>query len=137
MKVLGVDLGDRRVGFAIGESELRIASPHGMRKVTSPNAIIKAILDEHGAVGAERVVLGLPLNLNGRSGPKAKQARAIAAALEEEGLEVVLWDERLTTAEAERTLRAADLNRKQRRDRIDAVAAQRILSSYLEATFGG
>ncbi len=131
MIILSVDLGERRVGFAVSDPGECIASPLKHVKVRSLEeaaAAVKGVVQE---TGAARVVLGHPRNLDGGFGPKAVEAETFAAALKDAGFDVVLWDERLTTAEAERSLKEAKLSRKQRRDLVDAVAAQRILQSYL------
>ena len=129
---LGVDLGERRVGFAVSDADERLAVPSGYSPVKSLEGALRAVLDKAEAEGAGRVVVGHPLNLDGRPGPKAKEASRFLEMLAEEGLEAVLWDERLTTSEAERLLKDAGLGRRQRKQLIDANAAQRILSSYLE-----
>lgn len=132
MILLGVDLGDRRVGFAISDAEERMAVPSGNARVKSLAEALDAVLAKAALESAEFIVLGNPLNMDGRPGPKAKEAARFAQMLEDAGREVALWDERLTTSEAERLLRDAGLKRRQRKQLIDANAAQRILDSYLE-----
>lgn len=136
MIVLGVDLGERRVGLAICDAEGMIASPFRTENVRSTDDALQAVVAAVGETGAERVVLGYPRNMNGRPGPKARESEAFAEALKESGTPVALWDERLTTAEAERSMKDAKMSRKQRKSVIDAVAAQRILQSWLDANRG-
>ena len=82
----------------------------------------------------ERVVVGLPRNMDGSRGPAAERAERFAALVAEAtGLPVTLWDERLTTAAAERNMVSADLSRKRRRQIIDRAAATLILQSFLDA----
>lgn len=132
MILLGVDLGDRRVGFAVTDEEERLAVPSGFAPVRSLEMAQDAVAAKVEAERAGLVVLGNPINMDGRPGPKAKEAAAFAEMLREAGLAVELWDERLTTSEAIRLLKEAGHNRKRRKTLIDANAAQRLLESYLE-----
>lgn len=132
MILLGVDLGDRRVGFAVTDADELLAVPSGFAPVRSLADAARAVAEKAASEKAELVVLGHPVNMNGRPGPKAKEAAAFAETLREQGLAVHLWDERLTTSEAARLLQDAGHNRKQRKTLIDANAAQRLLSSFLE-----
>ncbi|HQM53781.1 MAG TPA: Holliday junction resolvase RuvX, partial [bacterium] len=85
----------------------------------------------HEAAG---IVVGLPLNMDGSEGPAARSARGFADSLRAAlNLPVFLWDERLTTAEADRFLKSAGLSRRKRSLRVDGIAAQRILQSYLDS----
>lgn len=132
MILLAIDPGERRIGFAICDPEERIASP--LRVETIPRngdaaTVIRAVQAE---TRAEHLILGHPRHLNGRLSPKAREAEKLAETLRKSGLSVTLWDERLTTAEAERAMREAQLSRKERKKALDAVAAQRILQSYLD-----
>ncbi len=133
MRVLAIDLGERRVGFAVSDDEGIIASPLRIAQVRSLPDACEVVLAAVEETGAGKVVLGHPRNMDGRAGPKAKEAEEFAAMLREDGLIVELWDERLTTAEAERSMKDANLSRKQRKKSLDAVAAQRILQSWLQA----
>ncbi len=133
MRMLAVDLGARRVGFAVCDAEETIASPAGVAAVADGAGALAAIVDKCREVEAVRIVLGHPRDMSGRHGPKAREAEELAKRLEGEGFDVDLFDERLTTVEAERALRAGGRTRKQRRGAIDAVAAQRLLHAYLEA----
>jgi RNAse H-fold protein YqgF len=131
MILLGVDLGDRRVGFAVSDEEERLAVPSGFASVRSLADALLAVREKVEAERAGLVVLGHPLNMDGRPGPKAKEAEQFRGMLEEAGVAVVLWDERLTTSEAERLLRSAGLDRRKRKTLIDANAAQRLLESHI------
>ena len=133
MILLGVDLGERRIGFAVCDPEWIIASPLRIETTCSLENSLDIVCDVFAEVGAERIILGHPIDMSGRRGPKAKEAEGFARDLEERGLPIILWDERLTTAEAERSLRDANLNRKERKKHLDAIAAQRILHSFMEA----
>lgn len=93
---------------------------------------IRAHVEREGIV---RVVIGLPLLMSGEEGDSARAARALADSLRGvlDGVEVVLWDERLTTVQAERAMVSGNVRRARRKKRIDAVAAVLILQSYLDA----
>ncbi|MCD8351973.1 MAG: Holliday junction resolvase RuvX [Planctomycetaceae bacterium] len=133
MILLGVDLGDRRVGYAVTDEAELLAVPSGFASVHNLAEAVDAVIDKATAERAELVVLGNPINMDGRPGPKAREAAAFAEMLREEGLEVELWDERLTTSEATRLLREAGHGRKRRTTLIDANAAQRLLESFVQA----
>lgn len=132
--MIGVDWGERRLGFAISDDEERMALPLRTEEISSSSEALGVVLRVAKEMGVRQIVLGYPRSMDGRLRRKAKEAEAIADRLRAEGMEVVLWDERLTTAEAERNLQDAGLSRKNRMAFRDAVAAQRILSSYLEAS---
>ncbi len=132
MIVLGIDLGDRRVGFAVGNTDGLLAVPSGFASVQNLTAAAKAVTEKAATENAGLLVLGHPVNMNGRPGPKAKEAAAFAETLRKQGLTVELWDERLTTSEATRLLKDAGHTRKQRKTLIDQNAAQRLLTSFLE-----
>ncbi|MCL2000000.1 MAG: Holliday junction resolvase RuvX [Planctomycetes bacterium] len=132
MIILGVDLGDRRVGFAVSDEEGRLAVVAGFSPVRNRAEALSAVLAKADAERADYIVLGLPLNMNGRPGRKAGEAREFRDLLLQAGRKAVLWDERLTTLEATRLLKDAGLKRRQRKNRVDAASAQRLLESYLE-----
>lgn len=131
-RILGLDLGSRRIGLALSDEEARIAFPEGTlerRTLEADLTALRRLIDERG-VG--RIVVGLPRHLNGRIGPEAEAAQAFAARLAAEtGLPVDTLDERWTTREAERTLQASGRRGAKRRAVIDAVAASLILDTYL------
>lgn len=132
MIVLGVDLGGRRVGFAVSDEEERLAVPSGFAPVRSLEAALDAVIAKADAERSELIVVGHPLNLDGRPGPKAREAERFRDLLIESGRAAVLWDERLTTSEATRLLKEAGLDRRRRKTLVDAHAAQRLLGSFLE-----
>jgi len=133
-RTLGLDLGDRKLGVAISD-------PLGMtaqgvmtyERVGDVRDIewLRGICAEREVT---RLVVGLPRNMNGSEGPRAEKSRRFARALHEAlGLPVFLWDERLSTAEAERVLIQADVSRQKRGLVIDKLAAQILLQGYLDA----
>lgn len=132
MILLGIDLGERRVGFAVTDEAELLAVPSGFASVRSLGDALEAVLAKAEGERAELLVLGNPVNMDGRPGPKAREAAEFADMLRGAGRDVALWDERLTTTEATRLLKEAGHNRKRRKALIDANAAQRLLESYLE-----
>jgi putative holliday junction resolvase len=133
-RLLGVDYGTARVGLAVSDPERRLASPlatYERRGRDADGRHFKKLVEEE-EIG--RVVVGLPVHLDGREGQKAAEARQFGAWLAEvTGLPVTFFDERFTTVEAEGFLLAAGLTSKRRKARRDRVAAQILLQSYLDA----
>jgi putative holliday junction resolvase len=132
-RVLGLDLGDARIGVALSDPDRRLAVPLGTVRVGQPPGELKAIaslIDEHQVT---RVVLGDPRSMSGEIGPRARHAEAFAQALRSVvSVPVDLQDERLTTVEAERTLREAGVRGQDRRAVVDRTAAAVILQSWLD-----
>jgi putative Holliday junction resolvase len=135
VRVLGIDLGVRRVGVARSDATGTLASPLVVLDRTPDlhRRVADLVRDEE----AELVVVGLPRSLDGRDGDAAKKARAEAAALERAlPVPVVLHDERLTTVVAHAGLAGAGRSAKQRRGMVDAAAAAVILQSWLDSPDG-
>ncbi len=136
-RVLGVDLGSRRIGLAISDPDGRVATPRGViDRSGDPDADHRAILAHAREAGVSRVVVGLPLSLSGDVGPAARAVLGEVDALRAlAGGEVTVetHDERLTTVIAERGMRAAGTPRRARRRHVDPAAAAVMLQSYLEA----
>jgi putative holliday junction resolvase len=132
-RVLGLDLGDARIGVAISDDDRRMAVPIGTVHTGAP-ADLKAIaklVEEHAATA---VVVGLPLTMSGERGSAADKAHAFAGALRSVLLvPVELHDERLSTVEAERALREAGVTGRDRRSVVDRSAATVILQAWLDA----
>jgi putative Holliday junction resolvase len=136
-RVLGVDLGERRIGLALSDPSRTVASPHGvLRRSGDRDADRRAIVTAARAAGAGVIVVGLPLSLSGKVGPAARAALEEVDALRTiaSGIEVVVHDERLTTVTAERALLEGRVRRDDRRDVVDKVAAAVMLQSWLEGT---
>ena len=136
-RLLGVDLGTRRIGLAVSDPTGTIAQPHGiLDRSGDPAADRAAVLAAARAVGATRIVVGWPRSLSGRDGPAARAARAETEALRGDAgpdLPVDLHDERFSTATAQRARRASGARRGARRRPVDDLAAAVILQSYLES----
>jgi putative Holliday junction resolvase len=134
-RILGVDLGTERTGIAVGS--FGVAHPLTVLEAHEEERIVAGIARHAREQDAREIVFGLAISLNGTEGPAAARQRAIAKLVEAEtSLPVHLWDERLTTAEAERALLGAGLDRKQRRGLVDKVAATILLQSYLDSKAG-
>ena len=130
-KIMGIDIGEKRIGIAVSDSLGYTAQGVETYKRTGEGdaAYIAAKMKE---LGASKVVVGLPLNMNGSEGPAAQKVREFADKLQALGVEVDFQDERLTTVSAERMLIEADVSRKKRRQVVDKLAAVYILRAYLD-----
>ena len=134
--LLGLDLGTKTIGTALSDAGWRFATaghtlPRG--KFARDLEALRALARERHVAG---IVVGLPLNMDGSEGPRAQSARAYARNLAPLGLPILLWDERWSTASAERDLIAQDASRKRRAGRIDSHAAAVILQAALDALAG-
>ena len=134
MTLLGIDFGERRIGVAVSDELGVAARPLPVIERTSRAQDVARIGEIASHRKAHMIVIGLPLNMDGSAGPAARRAQRFAGLLRRElGMQVDVWDERLTTAEAERALIAAGERRARRREVRDGVAAALILQSYLDA----
>ncbi|MDH5675751.1 MAG: Holliday junction resolvase RuvX [Myxococcales bacterium] len=134
MRALGVDPGARRVGLALSDEDRILASPHSTLEVGGLEDAVQRVVAAAAELEAGTLVVGLPLRLDGSEGQSAFRVRRFAAAVaERSGLEVVLWDERLSSAAAERALREGGVSGRRRRGLTDRVAAALLLQSYLDA----
>lgn len=133
-RILGIDYGLVRVGLAVSDPLRLTAQPVGTVKASSTDNLISEIETVVTDKRVQKIVVGLPLNMNGSEGPAAEGAREFASMLIDRlNIEVVLWDERLSTVRAERVMLEADLSRKKRAKHRDTIAAQFILQNYLDA----
>ncbi|MDO8364343.1 MAG: Holliday junction resolvase RuvX [Actinomycetota bacterium] len=135
MRALGIDLGSKRIGIAVSDSTGTIASPLTMvprsGSVRRDHEVIRKLVVEEEA---EMLVVGLPLNMNGTSGPAAKAAIAEAEALATVvGVPVITFDERRTTVTADRALIEAGISAQARRKLVDKVAAAVLLQHWLDS----
>ena len=132
MRIMAIDYGVAHTGIAVSDPTGLLAGFTTVITAYRPEAVaerIAALAAEHGA---EELVLGHPVNMNGTLGPRSEKAHAMKALLEERtGLPVVLWDERRTTIDAHQILMNSGKNAKQRKKNVDAVAASLILEGYL------
>jgi len=133
MKILGLDVGSKTIGVAVSDELGIIAQGVTTLKRKGLNHDITQLLKVIEEQRAEKVVMGLPKNMNGSLGPSAKMVLTLLEELEKSvDIPVITWDERLSTVAAERTLLEADMSRKKRKKVIDKVAALIILQGYLD-----
>jgi putative pre-16S rRNA nuclease len=133
VRALGVDLGSRRIGVAVSDSDGRLATPIEVVDARDRPAARRSLADLVAEWEAEVVVVGLPLSLDGSEGPAARAARREAEELAKMlSVPVEVHDERLTTAEADRVLMENQMKTPDRRKVIDKVAASVMLQSWLD-----
>lgn len=133
-RVLGLDLGDARIGVAVSDADRRVAVPHGTIRVGQPPGELKAVAALVQELDVTAVVVGHPRSMSGASGARAQQAEAFAGALRAVvAVPVELQDERLSTVQAERSLREAGVSGPRRRQVVDESAAAVILGAWLDA----
>ncbi len=133
VRILALDVGSKRIGLAVSDP-LGITA-QGLEVLTRKDraADLARLVEVARQWGVQRVVVGLPRHMDGRLGQAAPEILALVETLKEAlGVEVVTWEERLTTAEAERVLIQADVSRRRRRQVIDQLAAVLILQNYLD-----
>ena len=134
MRIMAIDYGDARTGFAVSDMTGTIAGEAWVLTEWNAQAVAQKIADEASARGVTTIILGYPKNMDGSSGPRAEKSEALAATLREIcSVPVVLWDERLTTVDAHRILSDSGKNGKKRKKTVDAVAATLILEGYLNS----
>lgn len=132
MRVLGLDLGRRRIGLALSDQKGVIALPAGALQRRDLASDLASLRDLAAEREVERIVVGLPIHMNGSRGAEAQAAEAFARDLAEAtGLPVDTLDERWTTQEAERALRATGRTGRRAREVVDSVAATILLRTYL------
>jgi len=137
MRILGIDYGRKRIGFAISDPDGILASPLPIWTRTDIGSDVEHVAQLVHENGVERIVVGLPLNMDGSAGEMVDEVAVFAERLRTRGkIPVVTFDERLTTAEAERVLVQANLSRKKRKGVRDSLAAVLILQGYLERARG-
>jgi putative holliday junction resolvase len=136
MRILGLDLGSKTLGVALSDELGWTAQGIETIKINEEGrdynlARLSEIMNEHSV---EKIVLGMPKNMNGTIGPRAEASQKFAKILTEKfNVPVILWDERLTTMAAEKMLISADVSRKKRKKVIDKMAAVMILQGYLDS----
>lgn len=137
-RALGIDLGDVHIGLSVSDPLGYIAQPLESIRRVGPHKDIRRIGQRVRELEAVVVVVGLPLLMSGEEGEQAGKAREFAEALERSlsGVRVELWDERLTTVEAERTMIRGGVRRKRRKTAVDPIAAALMLQSFLDARRG-
>jgi putative Holliday junction resolvase len=132
--VVGVDLGSRRIGFAISDPDRIIATSLRMVECQNDKQVKRAIAEVCAETGAELCVLGHPINMDGSHGPAAQRAEKFRDELRAKlPIPIELWDERLTTKSAHDVLIEAGTRRDKRKGLVDKIAAQFMLQHYLDS----
>jgi len=131
-RILGIDHGDKRLGLAISDPLHMIASPYKTLIVQSENQIISELHEVVKAKEVDIVVVGLPIGMKGQETEQSKHVRKFAQLLEQEGFQIVLEDERLTSVSAKRSLHEQNIRTGHNKQRVDQVAAAILLQQYLD-----
>jgi putative Holliday junction resolvase len=130
-RILGVDWGTKRVGVAVSDPDRHLARPLPTVEAATPAEAVQGVLRAARTEGADIVLVGLPVHMNGEEGASARKARRLGDALEKAGLTVIYRDERLTTEEAMELLRRQG-ERRPAKERVDQMAALVLLQDYLD-----
>ncbi len=136
-RLLGVDLGDKRTGLAVGDRETGIVAPiglleHPMRGSDDGAALVRGIVDAAGEYDVDGVVVGLPLHMDGTEGQRVRLVRGFGVRMEAAlDLPVTYHDERLTSVDADWAMAGSGLTHKQKKLRRDALAAVALLRDYM------
>ena len=133
MRIMAIDYGDARTGVALSDPTGFLAGQTFLIKSRKQEVVLEELAALVQRQGAQELVMGYPMNMDGTLGPRAEKYAAFARRLEEAtGLPVALWDERRTTVDAHRILGEQGVRAKNRKDKIDSVAATLILEGYLD-----
>lgn len=141
MRIMGLDVGDRTIGVAISDALLITAQGKKTIFRESLKQDIDQLIEWINEFEVDKIVVGLPVNMNGSMGPQSEKTKQFVSKLEKKithstridhAIEIVFWDERMTTLGANRMLIEADVSRKKRKDVVDTVAAVLILQGYLD-----
>lgn len=134
MRILGLDVGTKRIGIAISDELGWTAQAIKTLHRHESKSDLGEIRDIAGQYGVEEIVVGLPRNMNGSLGPQAQMVLGFIRDLREVlGVPIHTWDERLSTVEATKILIKGDLSRRKRKRKVDMTAAVIILQSYLDS----
>ncbi|MBR5218542.1 MAG: Holliday junction resolvase RuvX [Clostridia bacterium] len=137
MRILGIDYGDSRIGIAVSDALGWTAQPVTVISEKEKEKQLEGIIKYIAEYNVDGIVMGFPKNMNGTIGERAEKTRAFAQLLEERcGKQVVLWDERLSSSAAHRTLAEGNVSGKKRKGILDKLAAVFILQSYLDLKKG-
>ena len=133
MKIMAVDLGLARTGIAVCDELEMLASPITVINEKNESALINKIINQADILKVKLIIVGLPKNMDGTKGERAKECERIAKEIEQKSnIKTVLWDERCTTISAHNVLNVTNTRGKKRKAIVDAVAAVMILQSYLD-----
>lgn len=134
MRILGLDVGKKRIGVAVSDELGITAQGIGVIVRSSTKGDIQAISEIARKYRVNKIVIGLPVNMNGTLGPQGEEIKEFGEKLRNYlNIEVQYWDERLSTVAAERVLIDADISRKKRKNVIDKLSAVVILQNFLDS----
>lgn len=132
--ILGIDFGDSRTGFASSDALGLIASTVETFKEKNMKKVAQRAVELAKELGAEKIVLGYPKNMNGTVGDRGKKSKKLANEIKSLlDIPVILWDERLTTVSAHNLMNETNVRGEKRKDSVDKIAAAFILQSYLDS----
>ncbi len=131
MRIMAIDYGDARTGYAISDASGLLAGETGVLPSRNPIKLLADLVRLYEEKGVGRIALGLPRNMDGTEGVRAEKSRALKESLEAAGCAVDLVDERRTTVEAHAILTETGKHGRRRKNVVDAVAAALILETYL------
>ncbi len=136
-RALGIDYGEKRIGLAVSDPSGTVATPLRVVPFTSRDAVAREIVKCAQEYNADRLVVGLPLAMDGSHGPAAEKTRAFTDCLKEAtDIAVLCWDERFSTVTAQQALIEGGARRSKRKHVVDKLAAQIVLQHYLDAQAG-
>lgn len=136
MRILGLDVGDRTIGVAMSDPLGWTAQGIKTIKRTNLKNDIKEIEDICNEYKVDKIVSGLPKNMNGTLGPQSEKVTKFCDILKKQlGKEIIMWDERLTTVAAQKAMIEGDLSRAKRKKIVDKIAAIYILQGYLDSVY--
>ena len=131
--ILCLDLGKKRIGLAISDINQKIASPYDVLKEKKFSEILIILKNLIKKFDIGSIIVGDPINMDGSLGPKSQSSRSFITNISKDiDIPILLWDERLSTVAAEKSLIEADISRKKRSKVIDKIAANLILQSFLD-----
>lgn len=132
-RIMAIDYGSKRIGIAMSDPSQMLSSSLTMIKNTTRQRVyteLKSVVNQHDV---KAIVVGMPVNMNGTSGPKAKESLAFATFLADKHLSmIILWDERWTTKLAQQSLHSLGKSPSKNRDQIDQIAARFLLQNFLD-----
>ncbi len=131
--MLGLDLGEARVGLALSDDLRMLAHPRGTLPLKPWPAFVQALVELIEQENVRRIIVGFPLDMKGGEGDRARRTRDLAQRLADATqVEIELWDERLTTVQATRALHASEVHGRKVKEHVDEASAVMILQAYLE-----
>ena len=134
MRIIGIDYGDARTGIAISDALGWTAQPVGQYASWNEEKLVEIIGENISHFKPEKIVLGFPKNMNGSVGERGEKTKCFAEKLKETfGLDIVLWDERLTTVASHRILSECNGRGEKRKKQVDTLSAELILQGYLDS----